>query len=182
MNAESSNKLLKSIEEPGDNTYFILISQNRLKIIPTILSRCRIIEIPPIDSNTLADELVKLKGIGEKEAQFIAKYSGGSYGNAINITQSLEKSNENFNIFISILNSALSKDLVKLIELGEQLAGLGRETQKKFCIDALEIIRKLYVFSLGVDDISYIPDDKLIIYKDISQKIKRIFIKDAIHY
>lgn len=45
LNIESQNTLLKNLEEPGDNNYFIL-STNKLKtILPTIISRCHTIKI-----------------------------------------------------------------------------------------------------------------------------------------
>ena len=39
MNLQASNKLLKLIEEPAENTYFIMVSENKNKILPTIFSR-----------------------------------------------------------------------------------------------------------------------------------------------
>ena len=39
MNLNSSNALLRTLEEPNDNIYFILIN-NSQKILPTIKSRC----------------------------------------------------------------------------------------------------------------------------------------------
>jgi hypothetical protein len=45
FNLESQNALLKSLEEPGDNNYFILTSNKPSKIITTIISRCQIIKL-----------------------------------------------------------------------------------------------------------------------------------------
>ena len=45
FNTESQNALLKSIEEPGENNYFILTTNKPSKIISTIMSRCQIIKI-----------------------------------------------------------------------------------------------------------------------------------------
>ena len=40
MNSASSNALLKSLEEPGANTIFILVTHSIDALLPTILSRC----------------------------------------------------------------------------------------------------------------------------------------------
>ena len=40
LNKNSSNALLKALEEPGKETYFILINNNSYKILQTIKSRC----------------------------------------------------------------------------------------------------------------------------------------------
>lgn len=41
LNRESSNALLKSLEEPPPNTVFLLVANNPGRLLPTILSRCR---------------------------------------------------------------------------------------------------------------------------------------------
>ena len=40
LNINSSNALLKAIEEPNENTYFFIINNNSKKILNTIKSRC----------------------------------------------------------------------------------------------------------------------------------------------
>lgn len=45
MNDYASNSLLKFLEEPQDNIYAFLISENINKVLPTIKSRCQIINI-----------------------------------------------------------------------------------------------------------------------------------------
>ena len=68
MNTEAPNKLLISLEEPKPDTFFILISQNPTKIIPTILSRCRIIEVPPMEQKILASRIKEECDISIEEA------------------------------------------------------------------------------------------------------------------
>ena len=40
LNVNSANALLKTIEDPGDNTFFIIIHDDRTKILETLKSRC----------------------------------------------------------------------------------------------------------------------------------------------
>lgn len=46
LNYDAAPKLLKILEEPSDNTIFILITNNRENILPTILSRTQLVKIP----------------------------------------------------------------------------------------------------------------------------------------
>jgi len=46
MNAESSNALLKSLEEPSASAIFILFSDNIESLLPTITSRCAVLRFP----------------------------------------------------------------------------------------------------------------------------------------
>ena len=46
MNANAANSLLKSLEEPADNTVIILLATSLNQIIPTIKSRCQLLSLP----------------------------------------------------------------------------------------------------------------------------------------
>lgn len=46
MNISSANALLKSLEEPGDNTLLLLVSHQPGQLMPTIRSRCQQITFP----------------------------------------------------------------------------------------------------------------------------------------
>lgn len=48
MNAESSNALLKILEEPTANTFFILLASDMDSILPTISSRCAVLRFPEV--------------------------------------------------------------------------------------------------------------------------------------
>lgn len=53
MNIEAANRLLKIVEEPFPNTYFIFISQSPERVINTIRSRCLRIPVLPIDTSLI---------------------------------------------------------------------------------------------------------------------------------
>ena len=46
MNINAANALLKSLEEPGGNTVFILVSARSADMLPTIRSRCQMVTLP----------------------------------------------------------------------------------------------------------------------------------------
>ncbi len=45
LNLESQDTLLKNLEEPGDNNYFILTTTKPNALLPTIISRCQTIKL-----------------------------------------------------------------------------------------------------------------------------------------
>lgn len=53
LNSSSSNALLKILEEPSQNTHFILIAEQLATILPTILSRCQIMHFSSENDNSL---------------------------------------------------------------------------------------------------------------------------------
>lgn len=55
LGISAANILLKSLEEPAVNTYFILISKNASRLLPTVLSRCQRWFIPAPEQEYLAE-------------------------------------------------------------------------------------------------------------------------------
>ena len=55
MNAEAANRLLKSIEEPPEQTLFLLVTHAPEKVLPTIASRCQCIRLVPVSRPGTAD-------------------------------------------------------------------------------------------------------------------------------
>lgn len=56
-NEKSQNKLLKTLEEPPENVIFLLAGFSEYKILPTIKSRAKKIEITPMDESQILEAL-----------------------------------------------------------------------------------------------------------------------------
>lgn len=54
---EAMNTLLKMLEEPGEGIYAIFTAQNTNRVLPTILSRCQIIDIKPDNKEIIIEQL-----------------------------------------------------------------------------------------------------------------------------
>ena len=67
LRADSANTLLKSLEEPPNNTVFILLADRLDRVLPTIRSRCRLLSAPRPDRSTglqwLRTQLNRIPGI-----------------------------------------------------------------------------------------------------------------------
>ena len=77
MNRESSNALLKTLEEPPENTLIILTTSNQNALLPTIVSRCQKIKFRPLSKEEILS-ILKLKGVDESKAKILASLSEGS--------------------------------------------------------------------------------------------------------
>jgi DNA polymerase III subunit delta' len=87
MNEESSNCLLKTLEEPASNTIIILIASSLASVKETIKSRCQIMRFKPIPTSIIKEQLINEFDTKVKEAEWIARFSCGSLGNAIELAQ-----------------------------------------------------------------------------------------------
>jgi DNA polymerase-3 subunit delta' len=143
---KEGNRLLKLIEEPPENTLFILVAENQELILNTILSRCQIVKINPLQDEEVAQGLVEQKMIGEEEAMKIARLANGDYNEALFLTEHTE--NDNAKLFLEWFRGCYKGNAKELVELTEKLAKLGRENQKYFMMYSLHFLRELMVLGI----------------------------------
>lgn len=77
MNEASQNKILKSIEEPPKNTFYILCATSVTKILPTILSRVKKIDLDELQVEDIV-LMLENKGIDKQRAEIFASCSNGN--------------------------------------------------------------------------------------------------------
>ncbi|MDR2860500.1 MAG: DNA polymerase III subunit [Elusimicrobiota bacterium] len=78
LTSEAANCLLKTLEEPPDNTIIILIARHKETIPQTIVSRCQTLFFKPLKESEIADYLVSNMSLPVNEAERIAQLSEGS--------------------------------------------------------------------------------------------------------
>ena len=84
---EAANALLKILDEPPENTTLILVTDHQSLLLPTILSRCQLIQFPPL-SDTYVNHWLESHG----ETENTAYISGLSKGNIHRARKLLNKS------------------------------------------------------------------------------------------
>ena len=84
---EAANALLKILEEPPENTTLILVTDHQSLLLPTILSRCQLIQFPPLSDANVDHWLA-----GQGETENAAYISGLSKGNIHRARKLLNKS------------------------------------------------------------------------------------------
>jgi DNA polymerase III subunit delta' len=82
---KEGNRLLKLIEEPTDDTYIILVSENQQRILKTILSRCQVTNIKGFRIDEVKTYLVQNFELSEMKATQIANLTQGDIEQAINM-------------------------------------------------------------------------------------------------
>lgn len=81
MNEAAQNALLKLLEEPPPDSYFLLTGENERMLRPTIRSRCRRLSIPPLSRAEIAAALCALKAPAAA-AETAATVAEGSFSRA----------------------------------------------------------------------------------------------------
>ncbi|MDD5005275.1 MAG: DNA polymerase III subunit delta' [Candidatus Omnitrophica bacterium] len=83
LTEESSNALLKTLEEPTDDSVIILIANDISALLPTITSRCQKVIFNSIDEAGIEDILVHKHKVPLSHAHFISYLAEGSPGKAL---------------------------------------------------------------------------------------------------
>lgn len=81
LNRESQNALLKTLEEPPDKSFIVLLCTKLDNLLPTTRSRCQIVGFGPVSEEKIIAHL-SAAGINKQEAKFWARLTGGSIGQA----------------------------------------------------------------------------------------------------
>ena len=141
LNPQAGPKLLKTLEEPEQNTLFILLTENPEKILPTILSRTQLVKIPPLSKDAISQQLVEDFGITQQKAVDIAEISEGNYCKAVQLLENSSELREMLNKFDALFSSMAAlkayanPQQINYLNIQDTIAsivGSGREAQKNF--------------------------------------------------
>ncbi len=160
MNIAAANKLLKLIEEPPNNTLFLLIAEDEEQIIQTIRSRCQVLHFPPLPEAEIAEFLQKKKACKPEEALKIAYQANGSYTRALNLLNKDSGDDAFETWFIQWVRSAFKakgnkSTVLELIAWSEEIAGMGRESQKSFLLYCIEFFRQALLMNYQAKNLVY---------------------------
>ena len=161
LNIAASNKLLKLLEEPTDKTVFILIAENEEDIIQTIRSRCQVLHFNGLPEKVIADSLISNENIDSKIAHKIAHQAQGNYNKALQLLQPDSETTFFEKWFVDWVRAAFrakgnAAAIQDLIQWSEQIASLGRETQKKFLHFCIDMFRQALLLNYQTPNLVYI--------------------------
>jgi DNA polymerase III subunit delta' len=142
---KEGNRLLKMIEEPPDDTLFLLVAENQDLILNTVLSRCQLVKMSLLTDEDIKEALI-LRGITRGDAEAIAHLAEGDLNAAM--TLSKETENDNANLFLEWMRTCFKGNGVEMVAWVDRFATIGRERQKLFLRYGLHFLRELTVLIL----------------------------------
>lgn len=87
LDSQAQNALLKTLEEPPEHSYLILISTTGEGLLATTQSRCQQIPFRGLPSEFVVAQLQEKHGAPVEAARFLAELSQGSLGSAVGHVQ-----------------------------------------------------------------------------------------------
>ena len=154
LHPAAANKLLKSIEEPPDYVFFLLVTDRVERVLPTIVSRCQLVEFRPLSDVDVAAYLRESHGLDGVAAEALARLSAGSVERAARLADDARGADRRAEYlrhaaraagglrdgsegdppaaFIGVLERQVQETAVRVqADLNEQLAVLAHQFQDK---------------------------------------------------
>ena len=136
MNEQAQNALLKTIEEPPEYGVVILLTSNITALLPTIQSRCLIMEFRPL-SNSIVEEFLRTQGqVPDYLAKASAAFAQGNLGKAMRYAKSedfIETKDMILNLLRHVQDMTVNDMLENIKELGT------RKDEVRDYIDLMEL-------------------------------------------
>ena len=156
MNIECSNKLLKLLEEPAEQTVFLLVSEEPDMLLTTIQSRTQRINVKAIEENDLKGLLIERYGLQEQDAIDIAHRSEGNYLKAIESISLNEENKLFFDLFVALMRLSYQRKIKEMRLWSENVAAMGREKQKHFLTYCQRMIRENFIYNFHNQAITFL--------------------------
>lgn len=138
MTVQAQNAILKTLEEPPEYAVILLLTSNVNSLLPTILSRCVVLNMKPVADELIRKYLMEQMQIPDYKAEVCVAFARGNVGKARSLASSED--------FENVKNEALS--LLKYIqdmELHEIVAAIKKIGEYKLEInDYLDIMAIWY--------------------------------------
>ncbi|MFN3839796.1 MAG: ATP-binding protein [Cyclobacteriaceae bacterium] len=158
MHPAAANSMLKILEEPPPNTYFILVSYAADKLLPTILSRTQRVNVPPLDDKRIADYLLQ-HGADPTRARLTAQLAEGDLGLAIRLMDTEE--DRNTQVFFDWMRACYKKNYASLLALAEEYHESDRMSQKNLLQHSLNMMRETLLEKADAQTLHRLGDEDL---------------------
>lgn len=160
MRPEAANKLLKVIEEPFEDTIFILVSNDDSKVLPTIFSRTQRFRLNPLSSEDIMTYLTESRGIPHSIAGAASRIAEGSMGKAEELACHPDEIIEFSTLFKELMRMAYALRARRLKSISEELAAMGREKILRFLSYCARMVRENFIYNMRLPEISLMTPEE----------------------
>ncbi len=167
LNESSANSLLKVIEEPPLDTFFILITRNHRALLPTIRSRCHLLSFKNMDVEEIKDYLIK-KDWSKEQSEKVARYF-----NFVSIDLS-DIDYESFNKMLNNIFSLLENLLISTndYDVLKQFQGEVLKKREDFIPEFKNLLSLILLYLRDIMSLYIEPEGSKIICVDFKDRFK----------
>lgn len=167
MHSSASNGILKILEEPPPQTFFLLVTNAAEQLLPTILSRTQIVHVPLLNDADIENYLAKNFSLAKEQQSEIIQMAEGDLNFAIQLTDAEEDHHQQR--FIDWMRSCFKKDNIKLLSLADEFHELDKLAQRNLFHYALGMMREVLIQISNAEAISRVKGAEEKFVKDFGK-------------
>jgi DNA polymerase III subunit delta' len=138
LNRNAANALLKTLEEPPEQAFMILVSRRPASLPATIRSRCAKLRLQPLPDDVVADALARLApALSSEQRSALTLLARGSIGRALAMAEDGQLDS------YQRLAAALTADPIDRLVLDELSSELGRAVDRGGIAATLTLVQEL---------------------------------------
>jgi DNA polymerase III subunit delta' len=188
MHPSAANGILKILEEPPPNTFFLLVSNAADRLLPTVLSRTQMVQVPQLSDEELNGYLLlKNASLGEERRQEIIQLADGNLNLAIKLIDSEEDHFQGR--FEEWMRSCFKRDYATLVNYSEEFHESDKLSQRNLFQYGLSMMRETLLQFSGASAIGRVKASEANFVQNFSKvmnvnKLERInnLISDASYH
>lgn len=177
LHPSAANGILKILEEPAANTYFMLITNAADQLLPTILSRTQIITVPLLLDEEI-EAYLKSISVESKKAEHFTQLADGNLNRALSLASS-DDVDDDSNRFAEWMRACFKKNYTSLVNMADEFHGLDRMYQRSIMHQSLNMMRESLLHQSGATSIHRVHGEELKFIKDFSKVLDPLKIDQA---
>jgi len=154
MTTEAANSLLKTLEEPPQESLIILTATSVSGLLSTIISRCHLVKFYPLKHQRLKEILKKEYGLGAESVHFLSAQAEGRLGWALRLKEE-EVMHEKNRLIERACQSRMRANAADIFTIKD------KEQLRVQISYLLNWFRDILIFKAGLDEDSVINIDRL---------------------
>lgn len=167
MHTSAANGILKILEEPPPNTFFILVSNNSERLLPTTLSRTQHVLVPLLLDEDLEKYLQTQPALDQKKCRKITAEAEGNLRLALALVESEEE--DHHDQMAGWMRACFKRDYGQLIALAEEFHACDRLQQQALLQYTLTMMRETLLTLSGADSLLRSRDSEQKFVQDFSK-------------
>jgi len=169
MHVTAANGILKILEEPTPNTYFILVTNAADQLMPTILSRTQMVTVPLLNDDELREYLNE-KYPGDSDAiERTVQLADGNIHRALRLIGQGQDNNTGF--FAEWMRACFGHRYAALVAMADQYHALDKVSQRNVISYSLNVMRETLLFQAGAHGINRTRGEERDFIEKFSQQL-----------
>ena len=140
MHAACANGILKILEEPPQNTIFLMVCNDTEGLLSTILSRTQMVRVRSFSDAEISKILIENKLLDAKKANQITHLADGNLHEALQLVD--EVGDDSHSLFRSWMRLCYTQDFTQLVAWTETFQKMNKVAQKSLLQYGLTMMRE----------------------------------------